>query len=72
MNIDHLLLIFACIAFIFMITYDPKKGTLHKNVDFYKPNYNKQQEEVQNREYDLRYGYPTRLASDVIGAIFQS
>jgi hypothetical protein len=55
-----------------MITYDPKKGTLHKNVDFYKPNYNKQQEEVQNREYDLRYGYPTRLASDVIGAIFQS
>ncbi len=70
MNINHLLLIFALLAFIFAVTYDPTKGTIHKNVSFYEPKGNFKQGELPLREPDLRYGYPTRIAADVMGAIF--
>ena len=70
MNINHLLIVFGIIAFIFAVTYDPKKGTIHKNVSFYEPKNTRQQPEVPLRQPDLRYGYPTRIAPDVMGAIF--
>lgn len=70
MNINHLLLIFALIAFIFAVTYDPTKGTIHKNISFYEPNDNIRQREIIHRQPDLRYGYPTRIAADIMGAIF--
>lgn len=70
MNINHLLIIFGIIAFIFIVTYDPKKGNIHKQISHYQPNDFYKEGYITLRPSDLRYGHPTRIKSDETGAIF--
>ena len=82
MNINHLLLFLFFLMFIFIITYDPKKGTLHNGFvpgngrGGVAPNGLVASQPGISRERlgpdydDLRYGAPTRLMTDFMGAIF--
>jgi len=63
--------------FIFIITYDPKKGTLHNGFvpgnarNGLGPSGLVPSEPGLGPDYDdLRYGAPTRLMTDFMGAIF--
>jgi len=62
----NIFILITIIAFIFIVTYDPKTGTLHRHLEGMT---NRQPEPVQ-REYDLRYGTMSRSPSDIVGAIF--
>lgn len=75
MNINHLLLFFFLLMFVFIITYDPQKGTLHNGFVLGNSREKKIESKLSGTgpDYDdLRYGAPTRLMTDFMGAIFHS